>query len=286
MTVGPAPDLVAWGPQQAADLAGLWNQSVPGEPLGVDELAGVCFDDGGTVLATADGDAAVAAVVRTGADGAATGHIRLVVVDPDRRGSGLGSRLVAAAEAWMARHGATSAQLAGEAPVYLWPGVDATDVATQALALSAGYHPVGSAVNMALPSSFRAPVPAGVDVVRLVGDADVAAVRSLVARQWPQWLAEYDLAVDGASVHGAFAGGDAIGFCAHSVCRVGWLGPMATDRARRRGGVGAALVSAVATDVMVAGLSTVEVSWAGPVGFYARLGARVSRSFRTFAKRL
>jgi mycothiol synthase len=277
-------DLVRWGPDRAGDLAGLWNRSVPDEPLGVDELTGVCFDNPGLVLATADGDGVVAAGMRTSDLGVATGYLRLVVVDPSRRGQGLGSQLLVAAESWLAGQGATSVVLAGEAPLYLWPGVDATDVATQALVLSADYDPVDSAVNMALPSTFRAPVPDGVAVVRLVDDADVAAVRALVEQHWPQWLAEFDLAVDGASAHGAFAGGDAVGFVAHSVSRVGWLGPMGTDPQRRHGGVGAALVSAVATDVMVAGLPTVEVCWAGPVGFYAKLGATVSRSFRLFIK--
>jgi len=197
--------------------------------------------------------------------------------------------LLAAAERWLFDHGATRVCLGGEAPVYLWPGVDANDVATSCLAEAAGYVPTASAINMAIAASFRSDAPTGVVVRRLVADSDVAAVRTLVAEHWPQWLVEFDLGVDTAGVHGAFdtgGRGQAVGFCAHSVLRTGWLGPMGVDPKRQAGGVGAALVSAVCTDAMVAGLDHVEVSWVGPIRFYAKLGGRVSRSFRRWEKPL
>ena len=72
------------------------------------------------------------------------------------------------------------------------------------------------------------------------------------------------------------------GFGCHSVNRLGWLGPMGTDPVQRHGGIGTALLSAIATDLQAAGLSTVEVAWVGPVGFYANAaGATVSRTFRS-----
>lgn len=288
-----------WGPTRVDDLTALWNAASPSEPLTADELGGVCFDDPGVVLASPDGQAAVAAVIRThpshgsGPD-VVVGHIRLVVVHPSIQRRGMGRQLVSAAEQWMTRQGATVSVLGAEAPVYLWPGVDATNVAAQCLAESAGYGSTGSEINMALPTTFRAPVPDQVVVRRLDSDADVAAVRVLVAAIWPQWLVEFDLGVATACVHGAFAhpavGVDndrpvvALGFCAHSVLRTGWLGPMGTDPAHQGSGVGSALVSAVVTDVMVAGLPDVEISWVGPVRFYAKLGATVSRVFRSYAK--
>jgi GNAT superfamily N-acetyltransferase len=303
-----------WGPGRAGDLTSLWNLSAPTEPLTADELAGVCFDGSGVVLATPDGDGAVAVVVRRhrsdrpGHD-VVVGHVRMVMVHPDARRCGVGRRLVAAAEQWMMDQGASVSVVGAEAPIYLWPGLDAANVPAQCLAESAGYRSTGSEINMALSSTFRAPVPAGIAIRRLTDDDDVALVRSLVADNWPEWLVEFDLGVAGACVHGAFvvaaapdsdgrtdgaetagdgAGmacdGTAVGFCAHSVLRTGWLGPMGTDPDHQGSGVGSALVSAVATDVMVAGLADVEISWVGPVRFYAKLGARLSRSFRSYAK--
>jgi mycothiol synthase len=279
-------DLVVWGPDRAAELAELWAVSAPHEAIGADEFTTVCWDDpGGVVLATADGRAAVAAVVRD-RGGVAVGHVRLVVVHPELRRRGVGTQLLAAAEAWLGERGAQLVCLAAEAPVYLWPGVDVANVAAQCLAEAAGYALSGSDINMALPPSFRAPVPPGAEVRRLLDDGDAAAMRFLVAEHWPEWLVEFDLGVEGASVHGAFIDGAAVGFCAHSVLRPGWLGPMATDPARRGEGLGAALVSAVATDLMVAGFEHVEIGWVGPVRFYAKLGATVCRSFRSYAKAL
>lgn len=315
MTIG------VWGPGRAEDLTALWNLSVPTEPLTVDELAGVCFDGSGVVLATPEGDGAVAVAVRRhpsdrpGHD-VVVGHVRLVVVHPDARRLGVGRGLVAAAEQWLTDQGASVSVVGAEAPIYLWPGLDAANVPAQCLAESAGYQSTGSEINMALPSTFRAPVPPGIAIRRLTDDDDVAVVRSLVADNWPEWLVEFDLGVAGACVHGAFvmaadpdadgrtdgagiagdgagiagdgagmaADGSALGFCAHSVLRTGWLGPMGTDPDHQGSGVGSALVSAVATDVMVAGLADVEISWVGPVRFYAKLGARLSRSFRSYAK--
>jgi len=276
-----------WSADRVGDLAELWRVSAPHEPLTADELAGVCFDDGGVVLAAPGGTGAVAAVVRPAETGP-VGHIRLVVVHPDARRRGVGSALVAAAEQWLAGHGAVQACWAGEAPVYLWPGVDATDVATQCLAEACGYRPTTSAINMGLPSDFRAPAPASVVVRRVVGDAEVAAVRAMVATHWPQWLVEFDLGIEVAGIHAAFGSDDdqPVGFGALSVLRTGWFGPIGVVPQARLGGVGASLVSAACTDAMVAGLAGIEVSWVGPMRFYASLGARVSRSFRRWERPL
>lgn len=320
-----------WGPERMEDLTALWNLSAPDEPLTADELAGVCFDDPGVVLATPDGAGVVAVVVRRherpsqrthpptvathavaepddvqaisiqqsssdarpSGDAMVVGHVRLVTVHPESRRRGLGAWLVRAAEQWMVAQGASVSVLAAEAPIYLWPGVDASNIAAQCLAESTGYRSTGSEINMALTSAFRAPAPDAVVVRRLTDDRDVAAARSLVEATWPKWLVEFDLGVAAACAHGAFVsavGPDAdnepvaVGFCTHSVLRTGWLGPVGIDPSCQNRGVGSALVSAVATDVMVAGLADVEISWVGPVRFYAKLGARRSRSFRSYAK--
>ena len=277
---------VEWGPERAGELAGLLAAAAPHERLTADELLGVLWEDPGVVLGTDAGDGAVAAVTRRYGDVVA-GYVRLVAVHPEAQRRGLGRRLLGAAEAWLVEQGAAVAALGGEAPVYLWPGVDVTAVGMLCLAEAAGYQATGSELDMSLPTTFRAPVPEGVAVRRATSDDDVDALRDLVGRHWPGWRVELDRAVASATVHGAFDPvGAPVGFCCHSVLRTGWLGPMGTDPAVRGGGVGAALVSAVCTDLMVARHDRVEICWVGPVRFYAKLGATVSRSFRSMSRPL
>ncbi len=287
-----------WGPERAADLADLVTAAAPAERLTADELLACCWDDPGLVLGTAgDPDAAVAAVVRRAGD-LAVGFVRLLAVHPGRRRAGLGRRLLAEAEDWLFAEGVTEVQLGGSAPFYLWPGVDVQALPLLCLAEAAGYDVTGAELDLSLPTTFRAAVPPGVVVRRVLDEADVVAVRSLVEGVWPWWWPEAARGIDGAGCFAAFgaeahgddargASGDvrAIGFACHSVNRAAWLGPMGVDPTARGRGIGHALLGAVAQDLMVAGWRDLEVAWIGPVRFYAAAGASVSRVFRTYRRR-
>lgn len=293
----------------AAVATRLLEQALPGEGFTDEDLATVLWDDPGVVLAADDDSGFVAAAVRTSGSRTA-GYVKVLAVDPAQRRSGRGGALLAAAESWCRDQGATEVHLAGVAPVYLWPGVDVvTMVPMLCLAERSGYQARTSELNMVLPSTFRRAPAAAVgndrlDLVRLVDDADVAAVVELVARRWPHWSEELDLAVEGGTAIGAFRGraggpddlggaagaggtalGRAVGFVCHSVSRLGLLGPMGTDPEDQGGGVGGALVGAVGADLQAAGVETIEICWVGPTTFYAKLGATVNRSFRTYRKR-
>jgi hypothetical protein len=57
---------------------------------------------------------------------------------------------------------------------------------------------------------------------------------------------------------------------------------MATDPKRHGGGIGHAVLGALCADVAeMHDLAETDISWVGPIGFYAKAGARVSRVFRT-----
>jgi predicted N-acetyltransferase YhbS len=64
------------------------------------------------------------------------------------------------------------------------------------------------------------------------------------------------------------------------VNRSGWIGPMATDPERQRAGVGRSVLSAVCASLSAAGHAEADIAWVGPIGFYAKAGAVVSRVFR------
>ena len=283
-----------WNRTRADDLAALLDEAFPDERLSHDEVVGACFDDhadlagsagaGAAVLACPDGEGAAVVVARGD-----QGFIKALGVTPRARGERRGRQLLDAAEAWLFDHGCASVTPGPSAPFYLWPGVDVRWTRALALFESAGYAPVDAYLNMSFASTFRASPPNGIALRRVLDAPDVDAVIGLCETHWPHWVAE---ARRGIEQGGAFVaaeegpGAAAVGFVCHSVNRTGWLGPLGTDPERQRGGVGSALISAVAADVSELGRPDVEVAWIGPARFYAKAaGAAVSRVFRVVVKR-
>jgi GNAT superfamily N-acetyltransferase len=285
-----------WSRARAAELVGLVDVTFPGERLSEDELVTLCFEDPdhSVVLGSTDGDAAIAVVARSATAGEhPDAFIQLLAVAPAQQDLGRGRALLASAEEWARAGGCRSLTGGAGAPYYLWPGIDVRWTAALALFEATGYAGRGAILNMSCPTTYRCAAPAGVMVTRVLEDADGDAVAHLCRRHWPRWEAEVRRAVDHGSCFIAAdqaprdAGSSVIGFACHSVNRVGWVGPMATVPDQRHGGVGAALLSALCADLRSAGLPEAEISWVGPIGFYARTaGASVSRVFRQVSKSL
>jgi GNAT superfamily N-acetyltransferase len=269
-----------------AQLLDLVDETLPGERFTTDELLAVCFDDPGVVLALSDGSGVVSAVTRS-FDDLLVGWIRLIAVAPDARRHGLGRALLTAAEQWAFDAGATELQLGGSAPFYFWPGVPGDAVEMLCLAEAARYDPVGGELNMSIPTTFRAEAAPGTETRRVVDDPDSDAVVAFAQQRWPWWVAELERSIEQGGCHAAFDDGDraVLGFASHSVNRAAWVGPMGTDVESRGRGVGHSLLSEVCTDLMTANFRDAEIAWVGPVRFYAKAGARVSRMFRLYRKR-
>ena len=187
-----------WGPDRSPELAGLVDAALPGEDLSEDELVSCCWDDppagsdrGRCRAGHGRRRRRLAVVWRPppGRDepGAPAdspfrpgAFVKLVAVHPGARRQGRGHALLAAAEAWAWDHGAGEVRLDGAPPFYLWPGVDALATEALCLAESRGYEVVGTGLNLSLPTDYRSPTPDGLDLRRVIDDADVAAVETLV----------------------------------------------------------------------------------------------------------
>ncbi len=275
-----------WAADRVGDLTALATAAMPAEALTADELLACCWDDPGVVLGSADGSAAIAAGVARDGDGRVTSvAVKFVAVHPGQRRQGHGTALLDRLEGWAWDNCATQVTLGAASPFYLWPGVDVQALAMSCLAEAAGYRDLGLALNMSVPATFRAPAPESYAVERVLEDADVAAVDALVARHWPEWIPETAVGLAQGSCFAAFDGDRrAVGFACHSVNRAGWFGPTGTDPSCRGVGIGHALLAEVCRDAMVAGYADVEISWIGPMRFYAKAGGSVSRVFRILHK--
>ncbi|MDZ7733083.1 MAG: GNAT family N-acetyltransferase [Acidimicrobiia bacterium] len=272
-------------PSRCDELTDLLDAALPGEALGADELLAVLWDDPGVVLG--DDRGVTAAVVRESTAGRRTGHVRLLAVHPGARRQGRGRALLAAAEEWLRERDVSEAVIGGEAPFYLWPGVDVRATGALSLLEVAGYVPRGAVCNLSCPSTFRRAAPEGTEIRRVLDDADVTRLLTRVGEEWPWWVPEVERGSETGGVFAALEGEAVVGFACHSVNRVGWVGPMGTQPDRGGRGIGSALLGAVCRDLMVAGRPDAEIAWVGPIAFYARVtGAAVSRVFRVYRKDL
>jgi GNAT superfamily N-acetyltransferase len=283
-----SPGVVEWGPERLAELVRLCGAALPGESLGVDDLEMLCFGEPSPCTPSwrtatfASGDAAGAVVVSWSGVAA---HLQLLVVDPTRRREGLARELVAAAESWAVARGATSLQVGGATPFYLFTGVDTRWTEALCLFEALGYVRTEVVLDLVCPTLQRGrrPGPPGVVVGRVGSDEQVAALRDFARREYPHWEAELLRAGESGTAVVALdarEGSSAVlGAAAHSVSRLGVVGPVAVAAGGRSRGIGSALVGAVLADLSTAGLAEAEIAWTSTVGFYAKAcGAKVGRA--------
>jgi GNAT superfamily N-acetyltransferase len=259
----------------AAELAELLHAALPDEGLTATDLLTCCGGNGSVVLG--DGDAAaVVNVTRYGE--LAVAWILLLAVVPERQRQGRGRALVDEAADYAREHGAIELHLGNAIPRYVWPGVDFRFTAALSLFESCGFEPYGDTFNMEIATSYRAAAPDGVTVEREEGKGALALART----HFPHWEDEVARAIEHGSCFAARdADGTTVGLGCHSVNRHALIGPMATDPTLQRGGIGNAVLAGLCADIhQTYAAATADISWVGPVGFYAKAGAHVSRVFR------
>lgn len=238
--------------------------------------------------------------LRSAAAGDVSGHVDLLAVAAQLRGRGVGAALLASMEELLAERGAAAIVLAGNPPVYLWPGVDARYTAMTCLAARTGYERFAEEVDMAVPlgtvdlecgPDTDRLLAAGVTVRRAERAESELLVGWLRAGPWghSSWADEAaaTLTREPAGCHLACRGQQYVGFACHGSVRRGWFGPMGTLSPERGHGIGSVLLRRCLADMRAAGLETARIGWVGPVPFYARVvGARIERVYWLYRKAL
>jgi GNAT superfamily N-acetyltransferase len=274
--VVPVPDRL--GPDALDAIAALCRRAAADPPSRAE------LDDALTATeqpAVVRGDPAVGVVatVTTGAQG----FVRLLVVDPDHRGRGVGRALLAAAEDDLRAAGATAVTVGADPPGYLWPGVDVRETALLCLLERAKYARGEASCNMDVDLRRIPSDPGGWTVA---GPADRAEVDEWSARHWDHWRAELVKAADRATLVLTRDAEGIAGVCAYDVTRRGLVGPVAVRPDLLGGGHGVAPLLGALHTLRDEGRDAVEISWVGPLVPYARVGATVGRLFFVYRKQL
>ncbi|HTT91014.1 MAG TPA: GNAT family N-acetyltransferase [Acidimicrobiales bacterium] len=238
------------------------------------------------------------AALRNEGEGPAVGYVDLLAVAPRVQRKGAGRSLLAASEEVLTQAGAVEVRLGGNAPCYVWPGIDPAYSPAVELATSAGYQECGDAFNMAVNLT-----PATVDTtpdeerlreagisVRALQLSDQPSFSSWVAEHWNRdwaWEASRALRINGAACYVATREAGFVGFAAGGCARPGWFGPMGTVPAEQKRGIGSVLLRRCLTDDLSAGRTSSTIAWVGPADFYKRtVGATVDRVFKMYRKSL
>lgn len=260
---------IEWPERRLDELHALVAAALPDEHLGAEDIGGVVFESSvpRTVIGTADGGAAISLGAHDG-----VGSIDLLVVHPGRRRDRLATRLVARALEWTATHGCTSVSVGGQPPYYLWAGVDRSWIGALALFERCGFRRGAAVMNLSCPTACAPQQPAGASVARPDAVSGAAALQSC-DEHFPHWSAELRRGIERRRAMVAIddASGSVLGFACHGVSRAGWFGPTATFPVGRGRGVGTALLTATLADMRRDGHDRCEISWVGPVAFYARV---------------
>jgi GNAT superfamily N-acetyltransferase len=243
--------------------------------------------------------------VATNADRAVVGvaaaagrWLKLLAVSAPHRRRGIGSALLAQAQAFARRGGAAVLRAMDHPGNYLTPGVD--ERATEGLAFlrARGFRDAGEAENLDVPltanpavSQARAEalaltVGAKGYVLRRGAEGDrealVRLAREAFSNAWSYELARA-LGNDPPGVHLALDdGGAVVAFAAHDGNNrgLGWFGPAGTLPDHRGRGLGEVLLLRCLLDIVRSGRTSATIAWSGAHAFYQRVcGARRGRRF-------
>lgn len=248
------------------------------DPPEIRDLHRALFDPARPAIVLGDPEqGVVAAVERRG-----VGAIRFLAVDPAHTGRRLGHLLVEDAEKRLASVGSIST--GGDAPDYLWPGIDCRETATICLFESLGYKRTDMVHNMGVDLQ-RLPEP--VPGAEAPDPSEREEIRAWLEVLWPDWTDEAMRGFDLGSFAVARDTTGIAGIAAWNVNRQGWFGPTAVRPELIGKGLGRPLLLHALHAMRAEGRARADIAWIGPHRFYARAaGAVIDRTYWVMRKDL
>jgi GNAT superfamily N-acetyltransferase len=199
--------------------------------------------------------------------------LRLIAVDRNRRGRGIGTALLRDAESLGAR------TIAAEAGNYFVPGVP-----EESIGFFRGYKEIARTQNLIASTSFDAPAD-----VRRAAHADRDRVLDFVSQHFGAiWRFETARAFDADEPTLMLAEHDdaIVGFAAHEANNrgLGTFGPTGVAKSFRGRGIGRSLLLASLADLRALGYANAIIPWTDALEFYRRAcDATVAGTFVTLA---
>jgi len=206
--------------------------------------------------------------------------LRLIVVDRDKRGHGLGTLLLTDAKAQ---------RIAAEPGNYFTPGVVTSDEAAIAFFKKRGYVEGARTTNLHVRHPERSEGPllrnSGAKEVLRCAQDDEKRTLDFIAKEFGRiWRFEVSRAFDAdpPTIFIAEEDGEIAGFAAHEVNNrgLGWFGPTGVAKRFRGKGIGRTLLLASLGDLRRLGYERAVIPWTDAIDFYRRAcGAEVAHEF-------
>ena len=230
--------------------------------------------------------------------------IRLLAVHPQSRKRGIGTLLLAAAEAAVRQGGQSVVRTLDQPGNYLAPGIDTRNKQALRWLARFGYREVSENTNLLVSVTdnelvttqrrdtlIRQCLARGYQIRRADSRIAGKVVKFVNCEFSTPWAYEVKqaLSYSPCGVHIATRDEAIVGFAAHDGNNqgLGWFGPAGTIQSHRGNGIGSALLLSCLCDIAAAGHQQCTIAWIGPRNFYENVcGIAAERAFVVLTKDL